>query len=122
MRKLLPTGEFTYCEDVTNCNNMLNQIHKGDLRSLIRIQEEYESGKIAKLKVIELSAELGTSFLVGFLFVCDLKYPKELFKEHHDLPLCPRHYNKLLIAKFFEKQDVFIHYRELDCYLRYGIK
>lgn len=68
----------------------------------------------------------------GYIFDCNLEYPKHLHESHSDLPLAPEHrippasYSKFQMKKlmltFYPKKNYIIHYRNLKLYLKYGMQ
>jgi len=79
----------------------------------------------------------------GYIIKCDLKYPDELHPIHSDYPLAPEHLtvtrdmlnpfaqkladehwmsDSKLIPNLFDKKEYVVHYRNLQFYMKQGLK
>jgi hypothetical protein len=69
---------------------------------------------------IELLFDFNSEY--GYILEVDLDYPAELFDQHVDLPFAPEHYKEKLSPNFYNKKNYKLHYRNLELYLRFGLK
>ena len=104
---------------------------------------EEEISKMTVESILSMTNDQET----GFIFEVDLYYPKKLHKAHSSFPLAPEHLNisqndlspyakkcrhiltkkktyksKKLCATFNERKNYVVHYRNLQTYLKLGMK
>lgn len=99
----LPIGNFRFREDLIDDLSM---------KELYRITKDNTTDIDIKLTIRQ----------TNFILEVDLEYPESLHDMHNDLPLADEHLNGNLIPNLNNKEHYILHFRNLDFYLKKGLK